>query len=171
MIRSKGAPMRRLALALLVAVPVLAAGGVVLVSDSPAESETTRTLTLKELERGATFTHVRNTRGAPRRSNLAGDQIVFTYPLADLSGGVVGKLHADCTTTTGAPHFPRSVITCAAVAVMRNGTLTLQASVALSGSVTTGAVTGGTGAYANARGTFTSRPVRGGALDTFTLVG
>ena len=55
---------------------------------------------------------------------------------------MVGKLHVDCVTTTGARDFLKSVLTCTGVMVLRDGTLTLQATVGPAIPTTTGAVTG-----------------------------
>ncbi|HMJ01650.1 MAG TPA: dirigent protein [Conexibacter sp.] len=162
--------MRRFLLIVAVTLPALLVGAAVLASGSSAEGETTRMLTFKELERGSTFVHIRNTRGAPQQSNLVGDAIVFTNPLADAAGRVVGRLHVECTTTTGARNFMRSVMTCAGVLVLRDGTLTVQTTVRPDVATTTAAVTGGTGAYANARGVLVSREASGGSNDTITLV-
>jgi len=156
---------------------LLAAGGAAVAlavtagSGASAQAPTTRTLSFVELERGSTFTHVRNTRTRSAQSNSAGDLIVFTNPLADSSGNVVGRLHVQCVTTTGARDFRRSVLTCTGVGVLRDGTLALQASVRAGARTTTGAVTGGSGAYAGARGTFVSKERRRGGSDTtITLV-
>jgi hypothetical protein len=97
---------------------------------------------------------------------------VFTNPLADASGKVVGRLHASCATTVGARNFLKSVITCDGAAALRDGTLHWQASFKVGASAVKGAITGGTGAYANARGGFVSaKDERGGSQDTFTLAG
>ena len=136
-----------------------------------AQSPAGRTITLTELEKGSTFKHVRNTKTKSSRANSLGDVIVFTYPLADAAGQVVGKLHANCATTVGARNFLKSSMTCSGVLVLRDGTLTFQAAFKVSASIVTGAVTGGTGAYANARGTFVSKEARGGSQDTITLAG
>ena len=136
-----------------------------------AQSPGGRTLSLTELEKGSTFKHVRNTKTKSSRANSLGDVIVFTNPLADASGQVVGKLHANCATTVGARNFLKSSMTCSGVLVLRDGTLTFQAAFKVSASTVTGAVTGGTGAYANARGTFVSKTDRTGKHDTITLAG
>jgi allene oxide cyclase-like protein len=149
----------------------LVAAGVLAGSTAGAHGERLRTLTLKELEKGATFTHIRNTKPASPRANSQGDVLTFTNPLADASGKVVGTLHAACTTTTGAVNFVRSTITCAGALVLRNGTLTLQVVTSPGAARSTGAVTGGTGAYANARGVIVSTLTRGGSKDTITLAG
>ena len=136
-----------------------------------AQSPAGRTITLTELEKGSTFKHVRNTKTKSSRANSLGDVIVFTNPLADASGKVVGKLHANCATTVGARNFLKSSMTCSGVLVLRDGTLSFQAAFKVSASTVTGAVTGGTGAYANARGTFVSKDDRGNSQDTITLAG
>jgi hypothetical protein len=68
---------------------------------------------------------VRNTKPKSERANPTGDVIVFTNPVADDAGRVVGTLYANCTTTKGARDFLRSTTTCTAVAALRDGTLTL----------------------------------------------
>jgi hypothetical protein len=161
---------RHRAPALLLAALALIGAATTLRSSASAQSPTTRTLTLKELDRGATFTHIRNTKTASTRANSQGDVLAFTNPVADSSGQRVGMLSAACTTTTGASNFLKSTLTCLVVLELRDGTLTLQANSSPGATTTTGAVTGGTGAYANARGVFTSKQAaRGGADDTITL--
>jgi hypothetical protein len=159
----------RTAAALAVLLGLLAAI-LVLRSSASAQDPGTRTLTFTELERGATFTHIRNTKGAKRQSNLQGDILAFTNPLADPSGKRVGKIAVSCTTTTGARNFLRSTLTCAGVLTLADGTLTLQANTTPNSPTTTAAVTGGTGSYANARGVFVSEEGRSGSQDTITLV-
>jgi Dirigent-like protein len=151
------------------AAPALAAIVVVLASGASAQDPATRTLTFKTLDKGSTFTHVRNTKARSERANSTGDVIVFTNPLVDGSGAVVGRLYADCTTTKGARDFLRSTMTCTGVVDLRNGTLTLQANSKPRVPVTTGAVTGGTGAYANAHGVFASKDAKAGGDTTITL--
>lgn len=56
-----------------------------------------------------------------------------------------------------------------AVYALRDGTVTLQANSSPGKSTTTGAVTGGTRAYANARGVFVSKETNAGADTTITL--
>jgi hypothetical protein len=93
----------------------------------------------------------------------------MTYPIADSARRVLGKLHIDCVTTIGARDFTKSTISCSGVVVLRNGSMTVQAVFRPDGAPVRGAVTGGTGEYAGAKGTFASRQVRGGSIDTFTL--
>ena len=157
-------------LAAILALGALAAAALIGPGAS-AQSPGGRTLSLTELEKGSTFKHVRNTKTKSSRANSLGDVIVFTNPLADASGQVVGKLHANCATTVGARNFLKSSMTCSGVLVLRDGTLSFQVAFKVSASTVTGAVTGGTGAYANARGTFVSKDDRGNSQDTITLAG
>jgi hypothetical protein len=151
----------------LLALPAVAAGALLLGPGASAQSPTTRTLTFKEGERGATFVHIRNTKTKQRRANLQGDVIAFTNPLLDAAGARVGELAASCVTTTGSRDFEKSVITCNVVVTLKDGTLTGQANVSpREGATTTGTITGGTGAYANARGVVTNADT----VDTITLV-
>ncbi len=139
------------------------------VSVASADAPAATPLTFKELEKGSTFKHVRNTKTKNPRSNLMGDLIVFTNPLADSTGKVVGRQHVQCVTTVGASNFMKSKLTCAGVMVLAQGTLTLQAISSPGVATTNGAVTGGSGVYANARGVFTSVEGRSGVTDTITL--
>jgi hypothetical protein len=142
----------------------------VLRSSAAAQDPGARTITIRETERGATFRHIRNTKGASRRSNLAGDVIVFTNPVVDAAGKRIGKTSVSCVTTTGARNFMKSALTCHGVTELPDGSLMMQAVVGVATPVTNGAVTGGTGAYANARGVFTSSDDRSGSSTVVTLV-
>jgi hypothetical protein len=155
----------------ILALPALIGAYLVLGAGASAEAPGTTTLNLKELEKGSTFTHIRNTESASQKSNLQGDLIVFTNRVADSSGAVIGKLSVSCVTTTGAQDFTKSVATCTGVIVLQGGTLAIVANTSPGKSTTSGAVTGGTGTYANARGVFLSKEVKGGSLDTITLAG
>jgi hypothetical protein len=135
-------------------------------ADRPAPAGT---LTFKELDKGAEFTHIRNTAG-PRRANLQGDVIASVGPLADESGKRVGKVHLACVTTNAARNFRNSQMTCTSVAQVHDGTLTAQFVNGID-RITTGAIVGGTGAYAGATGEFVSEATDYGALDTITLGG
>jgi hypothetical protein len=154
------------------ALGALAAAALLVGPGASAQSPGGRTLSFTELEKGATFKHVRNTKPKSPRANSLGDVLVFTNPLADASGKVVGKLHASCATTVGARNFLKSVITCDGAAVLRDGTLTWQGSFKVGASTVTATITGGTGAYANARGSLVSATNdRGGSQGTITLAG
>jgi hypothetical protein len=136
------------------------------IADASSERTAAGTLTFKELDKGATFTHIRNTKGS-RQANLQGDLFASVSPLAK-SNARIGKLHLACVTTKGARNFLNSQMTCTAIAKLPDGTLTAQLLDKLDRR-TVGAITGGTGAYANASGTFVSEATRYGSLDTITF--
>jgi hypothetical protein len=145
----------------------MAVWSVLSVTDASGQPAPASTLTFRELDRGATFSHIRNTKG-PRQSNQQGDLFASVSPLADVSGSRIGKLHLDCVTTSGARNFLNSEMTCTAIATLRDGTVTAQFVDELD-RTTHGAITGGTGAYANATGVFVSRRTKSGAVDTLTF--
>jgi hypothetical protein len=147
-----------------------AATAAVLGSSAVAQDPGPRTLTLKELDKGEKFTHIRNTKSKSGRANLQGDLIAFTNPVADAAGRRKGTLHVACTTTKGSRNFLKSTMTCHGVIVLRDGSLTLQVTISPNVPTVTGAVTGGTGAYANARGVLVSKQTKSGANDTITYV-
>ena len=154
---------------ILAAVALAALAAVALVGPG-ASAQGGRTITFTELEKGSTFKHVRNTKPKSAQSNLLGDVIVFTNRIADSSGKVIGKNHAVCATTVGARSFLKSVITCQGTVVLGDGTMTWQGAFRAGGSTSTSTITGGTGAYANARGAVVSKQDRGGTHNTITLV-
>lgn len=154
----------------LIAVLILVGAAVVFGSAS-ARGSAPRTLKLTELEKGSTYTHISNTKTKSPRANSQGDLLVFTNPLADASGKPIGKAYFDCTTTTGANNFVNSTLTCVAVFVLRDGTLMGLANSSPGKPTTIGAITGGTGAYANARGVLVSHETKNGSVDTITLSG
>jgi hypothetical protein len=152
-------------------VPVLVCAYLLLGAGASADGPAGTVISLKELEKGSTFTHIRNTASASEKSNLQGDLIVFTNPVAEGSGGVDGKLSVSCVTTSGAQDFTNSVLTCSGVLTLPGGTLTIVANTSPGKSTTTGAVTGGTGTYADASGVYASKEAKGGSLTTITLAG
>ena len=159
-------------LAAILALGALAAAA--LIGTGPgasAQSPAGRTIALTELEKGSTFKHVRNTKTKSRQANSLGDVIVFTNRVVDASGKVAGKNHAACATTVGARNFMKSDITCHGTLVLRDGTMTWQGTFGAAESSSTGTITGGTGAYANARGVFVAKQGSKGTQDTITLVG
>ncbi|HTN24418.1 MAG TPA: dirigent protein [Solirubrobacteraceae bacterium] len=140
-------------------------------SDAQAQAPAGQTIVLKELEQGSTFKHVRNTKTHNQRSIALGDLIVFTNPLTDASGARLGRLHASCVTTVGNASFLKGVLACSGVLALRDGSLMLQTTTSPGVPTTTGAVVGGTGAYAGARGVLVSKESKTGSDDTITLAG
>jgi hypothetical protein len=161
---------RHLALVLLVTGLVGATACLVVRSTATAQDPAGRTLTFSERDKDAKFTHIRNTKTKSRSANLQGDVLAYASPLLDAAGTRIGKLQWACTTTVGARDFMKSTATCHGVAALRDGTLTFQFNLSPADNTTSGAVTGGTGAYANARGVIVSKGTNAGADDTVTLV-
>ncbi len=155
----------------IIAAVALAALAALALVGPGASAQGGRTLTLTELDKGSTFKHVRNSKAKGQNSNLLGDVIVFTNPVVDASGKVAGKNHAACTTTVGSRNFPKSVMTCNGSLVLRDGTLTWQGTFKIGDASSAGTITGGTGAYANARGVFVAKQDSKGTQDTITLAG
>ena len=147
---------------------VLAAGG-------SAQAPGARTLTFRETDRGSTFRIVdnpprsrRTRQGFPTRAS-AGDTVSISQRLVQGSGPASGTIHVSCTATTGrAQRFDRAVFACHATTTLPDGTIALEAALRFADQRVTAAVTGGTGAYEGARGTFTS--AGNPSVDTFRLL-
>jgi hypothetical protein len=153
------------AAAVIVSAAILAVGG-------SAQVPGPRTLTFTEVNKGSTFGFVDNPPRSPRLHGFptrasVGDSIALSQPLAD-QGRPAGTLHVSCTATR-AGRFDKAAFVCDAVARLRDGNIALEAALRFADSQVTAAVTGGTGAYSGARGTFTSRGERP-TVDTFVLL-
>jgi hypothetical protein len=161
--------MRRLAVA-VGAVAVLAVGGVAFAANSGAQAPGPQTLVLKEKEGQFAFIDQKpfNKKGGPPRASL-GDEIVLSNPLFDAADKRVGDLQAVCTTVKAGREDKASYV-CEGVAHLNTGDILLAARLKeqIGGVVVSGAITGGTGPYANARGTFTSEGEEV-ATDTFVF--
>jgi hypothetical protein len=98
-----------------------------------------------------------------------GDELIYSTPLA-MEGKVVGKDRIVCTATSAATtKNPESAgFSCTGIVKIPGGTLILVGK-AKEGP-TEGAITGGTGTYAGARGTFVSREGRGSSTITVSLL-
>jgi len=150
----------------------LAATGCALVLGSSASAQGPTTLTFKELNKGSTFDFVDQaplSKGKGEPSASAGDLIVFTNPLADRTGKPVGRLYVHCTALVAAKSASKAPYACEGVLTLAGGTLSVQTFLAHAGVTVHGMVTGGTGSYANARGTLQSQPTKTGADDTITF--
>jgi hypothetical protein len=141
---------------------------------SSATAAGTTTLTFKEPEKGSTFAVVDNAptskkeHGFPIRFS-AGDEVIFTNPL-EAEGKVVGKIRVVCTATTSASskNFAAAGFVCSGIAKIPGGTLVFAAGLAEGN--TEGAITGGSGKYAGAHGSFISKEGKGANTVTVTLV-
>ena len=165
--------MRRTALiAASVAIMATVTGTIIAGSGASAQVPTAaRSFTFKELNRGASYHEVDVppiSRGK-RALVSPGDQLVTSSPLASASGQSIGKIYGRCTALTKAPLFTGRYL-CDGLIALHDGTLTLQFLLAtLTAKASTFTITGGTAAYANARGTMTSRTTRTGYNHTIIL--
>jgi hypothetical protein len=153
-------------------VVAIGATGCALVLGSAASAQSLTTLTFKELNKGSTFDFVdqvpmSKSKGEPSAS--AGDLIVFTNPLTDRTGKRIGRLYVHCTALVAARSANKAPFACEGVLTLAGGTLSVQTFLAHAGATVHGIVTGGTGSYANARGTLRSQPTKTGADDTITF--
>jgi hypothetical protein len=130
------------------------------------------TVTFKELDKGSTFHFVDNPPEATLKNGALfspGDVLITTNPIA-MEGRVVGKIRIVCTATgAGNTKNPAAAgFNCTGIARIPGGSLVLVAE--LSEGPVEGSVTGGTGTYAGAKGTFVSRRGRGLSTTSITLL-
>jgi hypothetical protein len=150
-----------------------AAVGAAVVAGSGASAQTptaARTVTFTELDKGDLHALVdlppkSHAKGEPIVSR--GDQLVYSTPLQAATGK--GKLYARCAAVTTATLF-KARFACDGFFTLPDGTMTFQTLITIPKGQY-GVITGGTGAYANARGTFTAKGSKIGAVDTITLAG
>jgi len=145
---------------LVVLVVIVAAVFAAIVSSSKAQAPGPQTLILKENTKAEKFTFVDAARpfakNPKRPTPSMGDYFVFYSPLSDTAGARQGSLEAQCTIIKLSKKAKQEVDLCQGVISLKNGDIFLSARVTEQSENVTGAITGGTGAYANARGTFTS---------------
>jgi hypothetical protein len=154
-------PHRAVILAASLAVAGLAA--------TPAIAQGPVTITFKEANKGSTFRFIDNPPRSKNHRPSAGDLLVFSNPLVSNTGAKRGTLRATCTVTGATAKTTPAV--CYGVYSLKEGQLAALVSTDIEASTTKGIIIGGTGAYAGARGTFTSKQNKSGADDTVTLLG
>jgi hypothetical protein len=148
---------------------VASAAAAALLAAAPAAAQAPPSLVFREVQKGSTFAFVDNPPRNPtgRRPRLSpGDAFVVTVSLT--KGRVHrGTLRATCTIVATSKDPNRAPSLCYGVFTFKEGQVVAVISVAnLDAKRTVGAVIGGTGAYAGARGTFTSVVSRLGTIDT-----
>ena len=162
---------RRLAVAVAAAAAVFCAVAIAVATAGAGADSAPSTIVLRELDRGSTFAavdvapHSKWAHGGPIHFS-AGDEIVVTNPL-QVDGKVVGRLRAVCTATGSGRTFSGSGMQCLGTYSLPGGTLVGSAMLDPKGR--TGAVTGGTGIYAGAKGVLDSRAGSGGFKTTIAL--
>ena len=134
-------------------------------------------ITLKEPAKDQTFAFIDNAPTAKKFNGFPtkispGDEVVITNHLLE-NGKMVGKLRTVCTATSpssasGENLFTNAHFICEAVYNIGGSSLWANAEVRKGG--TRGVITGGTGKFANARGTVVSTVEKGGETSTITLV-
>jgi len=126
----------------------LVGGGVVSLHAGPASADTTLNLRLKESFCGADRSYCKRLNHNP--SGSFGDSLVFSLPLEYRSDGRrAGRDEGECVTLV--KDSGRAY--CTFVAHLRNGTVAVQGTVALSNTdESVLPITGGTGAYEGASG-------------------
>jgi hypothetical protein len=98
-----------------------------------------------------------------------GDQLAFSEDLFDSSKRKLGVLDAGCVVTRPGT-FETASAQCTATATLPGGALVLAVGGKPLTEKTDGAIIGGTGKYASARGTFTDEHFEGKpAVDTFKV--
>jgi hypothetical protein len=112
----------------------------------------------KEPEKGGTFAFIdqapKTTFGKHGQPKLisAGDELVITTPVLE-NGKKIGQLQATCTATKTSNDFLAAGFECFGTYVLKGGTMVASTTIG-NGKTNEGAILGGTGIYANARGTF-----------------
>lgn len=134
-------------------------------------------ITLKEPSKDQTFAFIDNAPTAKKFNGFPtkispGDEVVITNHLLE-NGQMVGKLRTRCTATSpssssGENLFINAHFICEGVYNIKGSSLYANGQVLKGG--TRGVITGGTGSFANARGTFVTTVEKGGETSTITLV-
>ena len=121
---------------ILAAVALAALAAVALVGPG-ASAQGGRTISLTELEKGATFKHVRNTKPKSRQANRSATSS------SSPTGSPTRPARSSARTTppaprrSGARNFAKSVITCNGSLVLRDGTMTWQGTFTVGASTST----------------------------------
>ena len=159
----------------LPALAVLAAGvaAAIPLTSASAQSPGVRTINLIEHNKGSTEGIVDNPpkmmKNRRRPVFSVGDVFAGSAPVFDATDRTrLGRVHIQCTVTKGGSER-RADALCTGVYRLRDGQISIAATVH-GNAPASGAVTGGDGAYAGARGTFRSHNTRTGANDTITLL-
>jgi hypothetical protein len=161
-------------LAVLAAVAVTASIVVAVLAGSGTAQPGSRTLTFTESSKGETFRFIDlpprsgRRRGLPTRIS-PGDEFVFGNTLLDSAGRRAGRIEGYCKALRAGRRFERVRFGCYGHARLTDGTLSFTANLTLIQGPLRGEVTGGSGAYEGANGSFTSRGERP-TVDTFHVV-
>ena len=154
----------------LLAVPAAAALAVAGLSTAAAAPSKARTFSVLESNLQLSAIDLPPTQGTESDPPSRGDMVVFTKRLSTPSGKRAGLMHVVCTVTVPRPSLETSLFQCDGTYALRGGTLAISHGGPISARTLRLAVTGGTGAYAGARGTIVSQAGSGDeARDTVRL--
>jgi allene oxide cyclase-like protein len=158
--------MKRIALASAAAVAAAAIG----LPSATARTAGPRTFTLVEHAGGLSAVDLPPIAASATAPPSRGDMVVFNKPLTTPGGRRAGTLHAVCTVTQPHRSIETAMFQCDGTYVLSRGQLTFSTAARIgSAPKLTVAVTGGTGAYADARGVIVSTEEGDTATDTFRL--
>jgi hypothetical protein len=146
------------------AVCAVASGGVALVAASGGGAQTPatgQTFTLIERTTDSDFSFIDNKPTSPKPGKHGphisrGDQIAFSSPVFDTNGKRMGRTDAGCVASEPGTFDANAVFTCYGGFRLVNGTILVQQIGKVSAKVSHLVITGGTGAYAGARGSIVS---------------
>jgi hypothetical protein len=154
---------------------VTALSALVVIGTAGGQAPQGHTLVLTWLTKQATFTFVDNapkakftSEGEPRRLS-PGDREVFSIPVADQQGKRVGRFDGECVVVRPGTHRAHEEL-CTGAYRLGDGVMTLATALIGDTGKYSAAVTGGTGAYATARGTVRSVTSKSGTTDTVDLL-
>jgi len=138
------------------------AAAVVLAGCTDETTGSKQTLNFTEVDKGSNFSPIGT---ASERSTPPGSGFALSIPLQDSSKKTVGSLNATCIATQPGKRLNG---TCSGTADVPDGQLALNVGGEI-GEDVSGAIVGGTGKYAGATGTFTSKSSGEGSKDTFNV--
>ena len=154
---------------ILIAFAAVAAAAAIGLPAATAQPPHARTFTLVEHAGGLSTVDLPPIADSAAAPPSRGDLVVFAKRLTTPAGKRAGTLRAVCTVTAPRASLESSLFQCDATYVLRDGRLTVATAGAISAPKLTLAVTGGTGAYAGARGEIVSRANGDIARDTVRL--
>jgi hypothetical protein len=153
----------RNATALFVSAAAITTSALVLTAGGHAQQPSGQTLVLQNAAMKIATVDVPPLERSKRSPETPGDEVIAT---SKVSGAAKGSRYLVCAAAKQAPSIERALYSCQATYALSNGTIVAAGLARIGGSApVTVAVTGGTGAYAGARGTLTSSNGR----DTLTL--
>jgi hypothetical protein len=147
---------------------VLFFGCLAMLGPYASSASASTTLVFREPHKGSTFHFIDTPPSVGRVFFSPGDEVIFTERL-EQEGKIVGKIRIICTATESSNNAIKAGLLCNILATIPGGTLAMVSPFAERGNRKgrEGAVVGGTGKYAGARGTF--RDEEGRRFDTNTI--